>query len=48
MTPVYANTLYLAVYLKEIMIFIYMHVFSGTDVSWEQKNEYENERTIET
>jgi hypothetical protein len=41
-TPVYANTLSLALHLKEIMIFIYMYVFSGMDVPWEQENEYEN------
>jgi hypothetical protein len=29
------------------MIFIYMYVFSGMDAPWEQKNEYENERTTE-
>jgi len=39
-TPVYANTLSLALYLKEIMTLIYMYVFAGMDVPWEQKNEY--------
>ena len=31
-TPVYANTLSLALYLKEIMTLIYMYVFAGMDV----------------
>jgi hypothetical protein len=46
-TPVYANTLSLALFLKEMMIFIYIYVFSGMNVPWVQKNEYENEKTTD-